>query len=84
MTAPTQSSYFAPRRLGHVNLWVDDSFLNQAQIDAEYNPVIGLDDPAQYGRRYAEQSRLARGLAQDAQSAHVQIAACTVAGLQRM
>ncbi len=31
-----------------------------------------------------EQSRLARGLAQDAQSAHVQIAACTVAGLQRM
>lgn len=36
------------------------SFLNQAQIDAEYNPVIGLDDPAQYGRHYAEQSRQAR------------------------
>lgn len=36
------------------------SFLNQAQIDAAYNPVIGLDDPAQYGRHYAEQSRLAR------------------------
>ena len=31
-----------------------------------------------------EQARLARGLAQDAQSAHVQIAACTVAGLNRM
>ena len=31
-----------------------------------------------------EQARLARGLAQDAQSAHVQIQACTVAGLNRM
>ena len=31
-----------------------------------------------------EQARLARGLTQDAQSAHVQIAACTVAGLERM
>lgn len=35
-------------------------FLDQAQIDAQYNPVIGLDDPAQYGRHYAEQSRQAR------------------------
>lgn len=35
-------------------------FFDQAQIDAQYNPVIGLDDPAQYGRHYAEQSRLAR------------------------
>ena len=31
-----------------------------------------------------EQARLARGLSQDAQSAHVQIEACTVAGLNRM
>ena len=31
-----------------------------------------------------EQARLARGLVQDAESAHVQIAACTVAGLDRM
>ena len=31
-----------------------------------------------------EQARLARGLAQDAESAHMQIAACTVAGLDRM
>lgn len=31
-----------------------------------------------------EQARLARGLTQDAQSAHVQIAACTVAGFERM
>lgn len=31
-----------------------------------------------------EQARLARGLAQDAASAHAQIAGCTVAGLNRM
>jgi hypothetical protein len=31
-----------------------------------------------------EQARLARGLSQDAASAHVQIEACTVAGLNRM
>ncbi|RZA37111.1 MAG: hypothetical protein EOP92_01915 [Lysobacteraceae bacterium] len=31
-----------------------------------------------------EQARLARGLQQDAASAHVQIEGCTVAGLQRM
>ena len=31
-----------------------------------------------------EQARLARGLPQDAASAHVQIEGCTVAGLQRM
>ncbi|MET1161216.1 MAG: hypothetical protein ABWY48_01665 [Pseudoxanthomonas sp.] len=31
-----------------------------------------------------EQARLARGLAQDAASAHTQIAGCTVAGLNRM
>jgi Tfp pilus assembly protein PilF len=31
-----------------------------------------------------EQARLARGLSQDAVSAHVQIEACTVAGLNRM
>ena len=31
-----------------------------------------------------EQARLARGLSQDAASAHVQIDACTVAGLNRM
>ncbi len=24
MTATRQASYFTPRRLGHVNLWVDD------------------------------------------------------------
>lgn len=35
-------------------------FLDQAQIDAQYNPAIGLSDPAQYGRHYADQSRLAR------------------------
>lgn len=38
MTAPTQSSYFAPRRLGHVNLWVDDI----PTSERFYSEVCGL------------------------------------------
>jgi arylformamidase len=35
-------------------------FTAQEQIDAEYNPALGLADPAQYARHYIEASRAAR------------------------
>lgn len=36
------------------------NFATQAQIDAQYDPAVGLDDPGQYARHFVQRSQWAR------------------------